>query len=328
MNAEALLDRLETLFVSQPPAGVSSEEVADFFRRHREGLRHVVVDAVRERGAEPGTPTPSGGRRGGLADPSALEPGRRVVTREGAHGTVLGIQRYVTRGATEPPRVWGSVDIELDSGLLTSLSSSLLYDELAPPVRVVTDVDLGGVRFRPEAAWKRVADVWSDVEYHLKKARTAKKPELRRSFFEEAQKDRRRALHFFSMFAPWRRAWPDEDVPGFDPHLFHLLEREAHTPGAATTNQAEREGPPAAPSESRTVASGRGGCFELTFDLRGHGQIRVSCGKPGRRERWDNLHIGSHRFGWNGTRWARDQAPPTAVLTVLREHGIDGFPEV
>ncbi len=44
------------------------------------------------------------------------------------------------------------------------------------------------------------------------------------------------------------------------------------------------------------------GCQELSFELPGHGLIRVVCGQQGRRDAWHNVWSGGERYGFTGVR--------------------------
>ena len=63
----------------------------------------------------------------------------------------------------------------------------------------------------------------------------------------------------------------------------------------------------------------------MSFTLAGHGLIRVVCGAQGRRNQWNNIHVGKTRYGYNGGRWARGQRPPEPVLDAVRARGITAF---
>jgi hypothetical protein len=78
-----------------------------------------------------------------------------------------------------------------------------------------------------------------------------------------------------------------------------------------------------ATAEQRQAAAK--GCRELEFDLPGYGRIKVVCGAEGRRDVWHNVNVSGSRYGFNGGRWAKGMAPPTAVLEAIRERGVAVF---
>ena len=119
---------------------------------------------------------------------------------------------------------------------------------------------------------------------------------------------------------------PPEHIPRFAA----LLAKAMQAQGQALSALGERRlaalapGSGGAPSGEAVQASGDG-CIELSFELPGHGRVRVVCGQQGRRDVWHNLWVGSTRYGFNGRRWARHQVPPAAVLEAVAERGITVF---
>lgn len=66
-------------------------------------------------------------------------------------------------------------------------------------------------------------------------------------------------------------------------------------------------------------------CAPETFELKGHGTIRVDCGDPNDPEAWHSLYVNDLRFAWGGGRWLKNKLPPLAVLNAVRERGIRVF---
>ncbi|MBK9648478.1 MAG: hypothetical protein IPO67_25555 [Deltaproteobacteria bacterium] len=127
-------------------------------------------------------------------------------------------------------------------------------------------------------------------------------------------------------------ALPVDQLLRFARHLVPQLVREDITlsplgeairlslrPASAAASPSPIPSPSAPPREAPE------GCVEVSFTLAGHGLIRVVCGAQGRRDQWNNVHVGKIRYGYNGGRWARGQRPPEPVLDAVRARGITAF---
>ena len=119
---------------------------------------------------------------------------------------------------------------------------------------------------------------------------------------------------------------PPEHIPRFAALLAKAMQAQGQALSAVGERRLAALAPAhgGAPSDDAAQASGDG-CIELSFELPGHGRVRVVCGQQGRRDVWHNLWVGSTRYGFNGRRWARHQVPPAAVLEAVAERGITVF---
>jgi hypothetical protein len=128
-----------------------------------------------------------------------------------------------------------------------------------------------------------------------------------------------------STFAPYLAAALREANQRLSPAGEALLvaQIELGSDGAPSVREVTDDARPVATPQQG--GSSQGGCFELSFDLPGFGQVRVACGRRGRRDSWDNLVVGGKSYGWNGSRWARGEVPPREVLEAVWNRGVRTF---
>lgn len=76
--------------------------------------------------------------------------------------------------------------------------------------------------------------------------------------------------------------------------------------------------------EERRAEAARS-CQTLSFDLPGHGRVRVDCGDSDDPSAWHSLFLGDRRYAWGAGQWLQNKVPPVAVLDAVRQRGIRVF---
>ncbi|MCA9556423.1 MAG: hypothetical protein KC933_40740, partial [Myxococcales bacterium] len=139
MSAAAVLAAIVARLATDPPSGLSVDDIQGFAERNRAALLGAIEGALKERsprpttsppGPEAGEPTPWGGRRGAELDGSQVERGQRVVTAEGEHGAIVRNLR-MTWDSAHGGRTTYRYTIQLDSGRTEDMVRSSVFEELA-----------------------------------------------------------------------------------------------------------------------------------------------------------------------------------------------------
>lgn len=182
------------------------------------------------------TPTAQGGRRGALLRSEELKPGQRVVNERGEHGRVVRVAAAgssLVHGTAVQHNHQVHVTMHHDSGRHED-AGGYVYEEAAPPTRVIPDVHVGRNHLSPTETANQIKDRLRKLRGYDEFTARSRDKRKRREVAKLAESERRPLRELHAGLAAWREAHPHETVPG-------LAETEWHEAGLHAARAPDHE---------------------------------------------------------------------------------------